>query len=143
MRVEDVSMAPRLAPGDRLFVDPRELDRRPPMRGDVVVFPDPDGSGRWLVKEVAAVGPVTVHTVRSGVVARLAGDSRPAPDDAIESTPLPEGHIFVLSTGAAGGRDSRSFGPVPTRRLVGVAWWRYAPSERRGPLVPAGPPSPR
>jgi nickel-type superoxide dismutase maturation protease len=29
-------------------------------------------------------------------------------------------------------RDSRTFGPVPRRLIIGVVFWRYLPAERRG-----------
>lgn len=132
--VEDVSMRPRLEPGDRLLVDPSELGRRPPAPGEIVVFPDPDGSGRWLIKAVAAIGPAKAYAIRDGVEVRAAEDPRPPPADAIDGTDVPAGYVFAISTGATGGRDSRTFGPVPTSTLVGVVWWRYAPAPRTGPM---------
>ena len=33
--------------------------------------------------------------------------------------------------------DSRHFGAVPRRLVVGVAVYRYAPEERKGPVAPA------
>ena len=42
--------------------------------------------------------------------------------------------VTVLGDAAGSSRDSRAFGPVPRSSLVGVAWFRYLPRERRGPL---------
>jgi signal peptidase I len=135
--VEDVSMAPALAPGDRLWVDPRVLHGRPPRPGEVVVVPDPGVPSRWLVKRVAATGPARVFVVRSGVVVRTGAGPFEPPADAIEETEVPEGSVFLLSDAGASGRDSRSFGPVAASRILGVAWWRYAPRDRVGPLGPS------
>jgi signal peptidase I len=131
-------MAPTLAPGDRLWVDPHALRGRAPRPGELVVLRDPGVPDRWLIKRVAAVGPADVHTVRTGVVVQGPKDRAPVPPDAIESTPVPRGSVFVLSDApSAGARDSRTFGPVPSDRLVGVAWYRYAPAATAGPLLPS------
>ncbi|MCI4326498.1 MAG: signal peptidase I [Thermoplasmata archaeon] len=138
--VADESMRPALAPGDRLWVEWRRPGTPLPEVGEVVVVPDPEASGRWLVKRVAAVGPAHVYVVRRGVVVRPTGSVGDRPADAIDETAVPAGSVYVLSDGGVGGRDSRRFGPVPAERLVGVAWWRYAPRDRIGPLP--GPPEP-
>jgi mitochondrial inner membrane protease subunit 1 len=104
-------MRPELAPGDRLWVDPRP--GRPLALGDIAVFRDPETPGRLLVKRVVG----------------LAGD-RSGP-----GTPLPEGSVYVEGDNLCASRDSRTFGPVPQGAVVGVAWYRYAPAARRGLLT--------
>ncbi len=44
------------------------------------------------------------------------------------------GTVEVRGDAAAMARDSRRFGPVPTRSLIGRVYRRYAPPERRGDL---------
>jgi nickel-type superoxide dismutase maturation protease len=51
----------------------------------------------------------------------------------------PAGTVSVLGDARESSRDSRAFGPVPLRLLLGVVWFRYLPMERRGPLAAAGP----
>jgi signal peptidase I len=109
--VRDDSMRPELAPGDRLWVDPRP--GRPLARGEIVVFRDPETPGRLLVKRVVGLG----------------GD-RPVPGPA-----FPGGSVYVEGDNPGASRDSRTFGPVPRGAVVGVAWFRYAPAARRGPLT--------
>jgi hypothetical protein len=104
-------MRPALAPGDRLWVDPRP--GRPLALGDIVVAHDPESPGRLLVKRVAG----------------LAGD-RPG-----AGTPLPEGSVYLQGDNPGASRDSRAFGPVPLGAVVGLAWFRYAPTARRGALT--------
>lgn len=138
--VEDTSMVPTLAEGDRLWVDRNRVrSGLPPAVHSIVVLVDPGRGGRWLIKRVAAVGPATVFVVRSGVEVRAAGAETPPPSDAIDRSDVSVGEVYVVSDGATGGRDSRTFGPVPNRSLIGVAWWRYAPAERSGPLREAPP----
>jgi nickel-type superoxide dismutase maturation protease len=58
VRVEGLSMAPTLQPGDRLLVLRRSRWRPPGVRvGDIVAVPDPRHPGRVLVKRVKAVTP--------------------------------------------------------------------------------------
>jgi len=46
----------------------------------------------------------------------------------------PGARVTVLGDDSAVSRDSRAFGPVPRSALIGVAWFRYLPMDRRGPL---------
>ncbi|MCI4362314.1 MAG: signal peptidase I [Thermoplasmata archaeon] len=133
--VEDDSMRPTLVPGDRLLVDARDAAGAAASRGTIVVVPDPGRERRWLVKRAAAVGPATVYVVRAGVEVRPSDSRAAPPSDAIDRCDLPEGTLYVVSDGPTGSRDSRTFGPVPVRSVIGVAWWRYAPRERAGPLA--------
>jgi nickel-type superoxide dismutase maturation protease len=44
------------------------------------------------------------------------------------------GTVSVLGDARDASRDSRVFGPVPRGSLRGIAWYRYLPRSRRGPL---------
>jgi len=96
--VDGPSMEPAYRAGNRLIVNRLAYLRRPPAIGDVVVLRDPGDGGRLLIKRVAA--PPN-------------GD-RPSPE-----------HVWVLGDNAAESRDSRAFGFVDRRRIVGKAWRRY------------------
>jgi len=111
--VHDRSMEPFLSEGDRLYVDTRAYKTRRPARGDVVVFRDPESSGRLLIKRVAGV----------------AGD---VPAGAV--TAVPPDHLYVVGDRRSESRDSRSFGPVAQTLVLGRVRFRYAPADRRGPL---------
>jgi nickel-type superoxide dismutase maturation protease len=73
-----------------------------PRSGDVVAVVDPRDPGRVLVKRVTAV------------------------DDE------DGGRVTVLGDNAGASTDSRTFGPVPRRLLLGRAIYRYWPEQRRG-----------
>ena len=110
--VAEESMAPALAPGDWLLLDPTALTW--PRRGSVVVFREPDG-GPMAIKRVAA---------RPGDRVRItAGILHLGPDEA-----------WLLGDKAAVSIDSRRYGPVPLAALVGRAWYRYGPWLRIGRL---------
>lgn len=98
-------MAPSVLPGDRLYVDRAAYRDRHPAGGDLVVVLDPEDPRRWLLKRVA-LEPI-----------------------------VPAGSVYVLGDNRPLSRDSRAFGPVPVGSVVGLVWFRYAPSERRGSLT--------
>jgi signal peptidase I len=130
-------MQPDLQPGDRLRFDPGAYRRGSPAPGDLVIVRDPDGSGRRLVKAVAAVGPATVWVLGEGVVVAPLGEAPTArPEGALDELEVPAGHLFVLSRRPTGTRDSRTFGPVAPALVEGRVWYRYGPPERRGPVGP-------
>jgi len=59
------------------------------------------------------------------------GHAGPAMTTAVEWALGPD-EYFVLGDNRAWSTDSRSFGPVPRRAIVGRAWRRYAPAGRQG-----------
>ncbi|MCI4368072.1 MAG: signal peptidase I [Thermoplasmata archaeon] len=134
--VSDRSMEPALHDGDRLLIDPAAYKEREPKVGDLVVFPDPRETRRLLVKRVALVAGARAFITRDGVVPVAPGSSLEGtpPEGSIEGLTVPVGELFVLADRREDGRDSRQFGPVRVERLLGVAWYRTAPSERSGPL---------
>ena len=106
--VADESLRPHLAPGDRILVDPRAYDRELPHAGDIVVVHDPEVPERRLVKRVDRIW-----------------STGPARDDVT---------LTILGTAGTESRDSRRFGPVPLRSVIGKAWYRDRPRERAGPI---------
>ena len=131
-------MEPEFLPGDRVWFDRSAYRVVRPSAGEVVVLHDPDGSGRLLLKAVAASGPSTVWVGREGVVVAPPGTDRDAvrPADLLEEVAVADGQLFVTSRRLTGTRDSRSFGPVALSLVLGQVWFRYAPVERRGPVGP-------
>ncbi len=101
--VEGISMAPTLLPGDRVLV--LGLPRRwwRPQSGQLVLARPAALGGLEVVKRVHASG---ASSDSPGY--ELRGDN---PD---------------AST------DSRHYGPVSHREIVGLVWLRYWPQERRG-----------
>jgi signal peptidase I len=116
-------MAPAIEPGDWLLVDPTTL--RWPRRGSIVVFREPD-DGALSVKRVAG-GPGDRVAFAEGYL-ELADDEAWLLSDATTEA------AAALGFGAP--IDSRVFGPVPVERLVGRAWFRYAPLRRMGRIPP-------
>jgi signal peptidase I len=120
------SMAPALAPGDRVLVCRAPIGRLRRGQLAVVEVPGADGyqgpppRGRvdrreWMIKRVAAVP----------------GDTRP--DNILPATAgppgglVPPGKFVVLGDNAVWSHDSRHIGYIPGDRLLGVAIRRVSP----------------
>ena len=103
-------MTPAIQSGDWLLVDP--MVRTWPRVGGVVVFREPE-SDLLAIKRIAARGGAHVP-IEEGLL-------HLEPDEA-----------WLLGDAADRSVDSRRYGPVPFERLVGRAWFRYAPLRRLG-----------
>lgn len=119
--VPSSSMAPTLLPGDRIVVTRYITDH--PARGDVIVFRQPGREG-VTVKRVVAV-PGELVDAEGGRV-RIGG--RPVDEPyAIAATGhippqiVPAGHLYVLGDNRGESVDSRSWGPLPARLVLGRA----------------------
>jgi nickel-type superoxide dismutase maturation protease len=99
--VDGPSMEPAYRAGDRVLVNRLAYVGRVPAVGDVVVLRDPEREGHLLLKRVA--------TPQGQVAGPVPGESL----------------VYVLGDNAGASRDSRSFGPIPRRLIVGKAWLRY------------------
>jgi nickel-type superoxide dismutase maturation protease len=96
--VEGPSMEPAYRGGDRVLVNRLAYIRCSPAVGDVVVLRDPERRGRHLLKRIAP----------------------PTPDAAIGKD-----RYFVQGDNTTASRDSRAFGPIPRRAIIGKAWRKY------------------
>ena len=110
MRVCGRSMQPVLSAGDLVFVDTRVLYKRPPKRGEVIAAHLPAGN-RWIIKRLAGL-PNDCFTVDG------------------KSYQLKEGEYFLLGDSSTESTDSRSFGPVDRKALLGVVTRRVWPFSR-------------
>jgi signal peptidase I len=138
--IPSVSMVPTLRAGDHIAVTPY-LAGAQPKRGDVIVFRDPLGRNELLVKRVVGI-PGDLIESRAGRII-VSGHAlaepyllEPAASGAIATQIVPAGCYFVMGDNRALSLDSRSWGPLPGKLVVGrarlVLW-----TSRRRPAVPA------
>jgi signal peptidase I len=131
-RVEGRSMEPALENQDRLVVNKFAYRVHAPEVGDIVMLLRPDDPSQTLVKRIVAEPGDTVAfrhglVLRNGVIAAedfIPGNRRS--DDDRESVVVPEGFYFVLGDNRKNSADSRSFGAVPQKYILGkvqVRWW--------------------
>jgi signal peptidase I len=132
-------MLPTLRPDERLLVDRLILLWRPARRLEIVLFQPPGAGGQLSVKRVVGL-PGEQVTLWDGV---LAIDDQPTDEpyrvnaDAAErlSWHLGQREYLLLGDNRRESTDSRTLGPVAARRLLGVAWYRYWPTDKRGLLA--------
>ncbi len=140
--VPSESMVPTLLVGERLLVNKFIYRFSEPERGDIVVFEaqTADGGEVYLVKRVLGL-PGDEIAVRDGVLflnSVLQRESYLNPDLPDESSfgpvEVPPEHVFVMGDNRANSADSRVFGPVPEKNIVGEAFLRVWPPNRLGLL---------
>ena len=131
MRVSSDSMSPTFSTGDEVLVQKLGAHARKPSLGDVVVVRSP-ASGDLMIKRVAAVGGQTVG-IADGVLnvdgsgARTLRRPGPGRRDLLRAGAVPQGTVFLLGDHRLGSVDSRSFGPVPVRSIIGKVALRVWP----------------
>jgi len=131
--IDGPSMQPNLFGGYRVMIEKVSYHFHSPQRGDVVVvqvWPDKTP----LIKRVIAVAGETVeirngHTFINGQplnepwVTYFGGQNYPA-------SQIPNGYIFIEGDNRAASQDSRAFGPVPLKNVIGRAWLIYWPPKQ-------------
>ncbi len=121
------SMSPTLESGDTILVARYALlPHHAPARGDVVVFHSVAGADRYLVKRIVGLPGDYVEGVDGRIRINgttLAEPYLPAGESTAAFPPeiVPGGHYFVLGDNRSNSLDSRKWGFVPDRKIVGKA----------------------
>jgi signal peptidase I len=138
VRVEGVSMLPRIHDQERLFVNKFIYRIRPIERGDVIVFWFPLDPHRSFIKRVIGLPGETVEIRQGKVYVNSAPlDEKYVPkifesNDNAPPITVGVGHYYVLGDHRSSSNDSRSWGLVPQQDIYGKAALRYWPIEKFG-----------
>ncbi len=130
------SMVPTFHSGDYLIVDEISYRFSTPQRGDVIVFDFPLQPSERFIKRVIGLPGETV-TVQNGQVS-IVKDGKTTilsekylPKDLKTygdvTTTLKPGQYFVLGDNREYSYDSRAWGVVPTKNIIGKAFLRIFP----------------
>ncbi len=131
-RVEGQSMAPTLEDQDRLIVNKLVYRIGEPRRGDIVMLYYPLNPEKSFVKRVIAEEGDTVRIVDG----RVYVNDIPLKDDYVATEyrshddwgpqVIPEGYDFVMGDHRNNSSDSRHWGMVPKKYIIGkvqLRWW--------------------
>jgi signal peptidase I len=131
-RVEGQSMAPTLADQDRLIVNKFAYRIGDPRRGDIVMLYYPVDPEKSFVKRVIAEEGDQVRIVEGQVYVNDVpmSDTFVPPEyrshDDYGPYTVPEGYYFVMGDHRNNSSDSRHWGPVPKKYIIGkvqLRWW--------------------
>lgn len=144
-KIPSGSMRPTLEVGDRILVSKFIYFFKEPQRGDVIVFRSPEAPKKDFIKRLVAKGGETVE-IRDG---KIYINEKPADIPALNSRHyynrdsyggegnkvyIPNGQFYVLGDNSASSRDSRYWGFVPRKNLIGKAFVIYWPITRMRPI---------
>jgi signal peptidase I len=131
-RVDGLSMAPTLEDHDRLIVNKLVYEIGEPRPGDIVMLYYPLNPDKMFVKRVIAKEGDTVRIVDG----RVYVNDIPLHDDYVPEefrshddwgpTVVQQGYYFVMGDHRNNSSDSRHWGPVPKKYIVGkvkLRWW--------------------
>lgn len=153
-KIPSGSMIPTFEIGDRIFVnkfiygtripftDIRLPAVRQPQRGDIIVFVSPETPNKDFVKRLIALEGETIEikngniyingkeidhpmSVRSNYYYNRGDYGKEG-----EAITVPKGYYFALGDNSANSRDSRYWGFIPKRSLIGKAILLYWPLPR-------------
>ena len=156
--VQGTSMVPTLQDGEMILVDKVSYRFHMPSRGDIVVFiapPEPSKDfikrviglpgDRIIIKPVVGVNHIAVNHVfvnnrmlDEPYIAAEPSDVYPLDclDHPTTCQPyvVPKGDLFVMGDNRNGSYDSRMWGPLPLKNVIGRALVAYWPLPRLGIL---------
>jgi signal peptidase I len=138
--VSGTSMSPNFSNGDYVLVDELTYRIRPPERGEVIVFHDPEDYSTYFIKRIIGL-PGERVTIASDTVT-IYNASHPQ-GFALDESYLPQGLVtsgdetytlssssyLMLGDNRTASYDSRSWGPLPAKNVVGLVRIRLWPPD--------------
>jgi signal peptidase I len=136
--VSGSSMAPSFENGDYLLIDELTYRFRAPERGEVVVFRHQDNSSTYFIKRIIGLPGERVQIKNNQIAVSSGGAPEPVP---LKEPYLPAGvatggdgeytlgeqEYFVLGDNRSFSFDSRNWGLLSARNLIGIARVRLWP----------------
>ena len=139
--VQGASMEPNFFDGDYLIVDEISYRFEEPQRGDVVIFKYPLDPSQFFIKRIIGLPGETVR-IEDGRVFIFGGQTKEKiilnESDYLKESytagnfevALKDGEYFVLGDNRGASSDSRKWGPLPRKFIIGKAWIRAWPFPR-------------
>ena len=139
------SMEPTIQEGDRIFGDKAIYKKSKPERGDLVVFIYPQDPKKIFIKRLIAFGGEVIE-LKNGHInidGKQIADSKISNINYLnrgdygkegKSLTVPQGYFYVLGDSSASSYDSRYWGFVPEKSIIGKIYKIYWPMNRSGPV---------
>lgn len=132
--VEGASMEPNFYDKEYLIIDELSYRFHDPIRGEVVVFRNPDNNKQYYIKRIIGLPGETVEIINGKVsingqelneayIDNLSGQS-------FSQLTLGQDEYFVLGDNRPVSRDSRVFQALPKKLIIGRVWFRGWPVDR-------------
>ena len=135
------SMIPTLIGGvtgkknDRLFVNKFAYNVSTPKHGDIVVFKSPHNDGKDYVKRCVGLPGETIE-IKKGIIYLnnkelvLAGVDVQNDYDFYGPITIDKNTYFMMGDNRKMSQDSRFFGPIPKKNILGKAFFTFWPFSR-------------
>lgn len=139
------TMKPTLLEGDRILVDKRIYKKSEPRRGDIIAFIYPEDTKKSYIKRLVGLPKETIEIKNGSILINGMVLKEPlfegnhyynAGEYAKEARliTIPADSYFVLGDNSASSNDSRYWGFVPKKYLIGKAYKIYYPFNRSGAI---------
>lgn len=133
------SMEPTILMGDNLLIEKITYRFHSPKVGEIVVFNNPSGVEKQLIKRVIGVPGDHVEITEDGHVilnGKAYEEHYAIYQDIGQSFnfDIKDGTVFVLGDNRGNSQDSRWIGPISEDIIIGRAIFRHWPLDRFGPV---------
>jgi len=140
-KIPSGSMRPTLIEGDRILVSKFTYRFREPQRGEIIVFRYPENPKRPFIKRLIAVGGddaqiqnghllINGQQLQTPVSDRIYYSNQGEFGQPGVSVHVPEAMYYVLGDNSSSSHDSRFWGFVPKRFIIGKALCIFWPPTR-------------
>ncbi len=129
-KVVGPSMEPGLGHDEYLVVEKISYAKHEPLRGDIIVFHDPRDREQTFIKRLIGLPGDRVEIVDGSLLL----NGKPVREPYLDSAFLPdfshpklaEDQYFALGDNRALSKDSRNYGPIRRKDIIGRAWIVYS-----------------
>lgn len=142
-KVDGNSMYPTMHTGERILTSKLAYRMGEPKRGDIIIFTPPDEQKGDYVKRIIGLPGETISISQNQVYINntlLSEAYLPAGTKTVdkrflrEATPflIPDDHYMVMGDNRGFSSDSREWGPIKRKAIIGRAWIQYWPLNEIG-----------
>ncbi len=134
--VKGQSMEPNFEEGDYLIIDEITYRFREPKRGEVIVFKNPKNPSQKFIKRIVGLPGETIEIEEGKVIVLKDGEKKVLDESSYLNSSytygnlkisLSENEYFVLGDNRSFSFDSRQFGPVQKKQIIGRVVLRLWP----------------